>query len=201
MTVHDLPTLSRALSLDTFDGRTFEGTAYSYGHPSPVVDQEGRYLEQFAPGCDRKTIRDRAGTFPLLVWHSRSVNRGKFPPEEIGTVEFEVDADRLRYQAVLDRGPVADEMCSMVHDGTAGDVSVSFAPLRSFEHRVGEQGVRLVTRTEIALRELSLAPAGTAVHESSSIDLVRALAEPDLDDEPEVDLDDIDVRLRLLRLR
>jgi len=187
--------ISRALPLVEVVGRTIEGVAYSYAQPSDVSDDGGEtsYFEQILKGADTKTIRDRAGgTFPLLIWHSRTSNAGHFPPQSIGEVVFEPGPEHLGYRAVLDRSKLADEMLELVADETARDVSVSYNPLRDVEGV--HDGRLLVSRAEIALKELSLAPTGTGQHDGAKVLVMRATdAHPDRNDAL--------IRLRLLNLR
>lgn len=185
--------VSRAISLPEVAGRVLEGSAFNYAHPSNVTDDgESYYLEQILQGADTKSIRDRAGgTFPLLVWHSHTGNLGIMPPEEIGTVEFQPTDTHLAYKAVLNRSALADEMLEMVADETARDVSVSYRPLRDIEGVM--EGKLLVSRAEIALRELSLCPTGTGQHADAKVLVMRATNAP-------LHRIDIEARLRLLNL-
>lgn len=194
------PILSRAVAIPHVTGRTIEGVAYRYAHPSRVTD-DGHvfYLEQILSGADTKSIRDRGGAFPLLVWHSRTVNRGKLPPQSIGQVQFRPVADtQLEYTAVFDRSRLADEMLEMVAesldpsgDDLASDVSVSFRPLRPVESVV--DGELLVSHAAIALRELSVVPTGTGQHADAKVLVMRAHGDAGT-------RTDIDARLRLLGL-
>lgn len=183
--------ISRAVPIPTVTGRTLEGVAYQYAVPSLVSDDDGitSYYEQILTDADRKTIRDRAGTFPLLIWHSRTSNRGKLPPDQIGEVTFRPAADALEYTAVVSRSRLGDEMLDLVRDGTAEDVSVSYRPLRDIEGV--HEGRPLVSRAEIRLNELSLAPTGTGQHEGAKVLVMRAA--------PAVD-DLLTARFRLLDL-
>lgn len=166
--------ISRSLSIPDVTGRTLEGAAYRYGVPAEVTDNGvDRYFEQILHGADAKTIADRAGQeFPLLIWHSRSSNRGQLPAEEIGSVEFTPTAEGLDYRAVLSRSRNADQMLELVTDGTAEDVSVSYRPVRDIEGV--HMGRPLVSRAEIALKELSLCPTGTGQHEGAKVLVMRA---------------------------
>jgi hypothetical protein len=169
--------ISRSIPLVEVRGRTLEGFAYEYAHPSKVTDDQGAtyYYEQLLRDCDRKTIRDRASTghsFPLQVWHGTTSNKGVMPPDEIGEVEFRPTDEGLAYKAVLSRGRLADEMLDMVDDETARDVSVSYKPMRDIEGT--HDGYVLVSRAEIALKELSLCPTGTAQHDGAKVLVMRS---------------------------
>lgn len=186
--------ISRSIPLIGVEGRTLEGVAYHYVKPSLVTDDGGEthYYEQLLNDADTKTIRDRAeGTFPLLIWHSRTSNAGHFPTQSIGDVTFRPTEEACEFTAVLSRSKLADEMLELVQDETARDTSVSYKPLRDIEG-VWE-GRPLVSRAEIALRELSLCPTGTAQHDGAKVLVMRATdALPNRSD--------ITARLRLLDL-
>jgi hypothetical protein len=196
-----MTTISRAIPLLERRGRIIEGVSYQYAVPSLVHDEdpEDLYYEQILRGADTKTIRDRAArrdTFPLLVWHSRSVNRGQFPPEQIGDVAFNATDEALEFKAVFRSGKVADEVLEMVPTdsnptGPAGDVSISYVP--RFDIDGVHEGRRLVSRSEIAIRELSVCPTGTGLHDGARILVARAAA-------AKLDTAAIDARLRLLDL-
>lgn len=171
---------TRALPLVELTGRTIEGVAYRYELPSSVTDDGLEYYyEQMLRGCDTKTIRDRAGgAFPLLVWHSRTTNRGLLPPDEVGQVQFTPREASLDFRAVLNRSRLADELRELIADDTARDVSVSFKPLRPVEGV--HDGRLLVSHAAISLRELSVAPTGTGQHAGAEILVMRAAGMPDL---------------------
>ena len=184
--------MSRAISLPEVAGRTLEGIAYKYSHPANVSDDDGRsrYWEEILHGADLKGITDRGTAFPLLVWHSRTSNKGRMPAASIGEVEFRPTVDHLAYKAVMSRSALADEMLELVGDETARDVSVSFRALNAVEGL--HAGERLVSRSMIKLRELSLCPTGTGQHADAKVLVMRAT-----DARP---MSDFDVRLRLLNL-
>lgn len=158
----------------TVTGRTLEGIAYRYQHPSRVTDN-GRdfYLEEFVPGCDTKTITDRA-VFPVGWFHPWSSNAGVSPSQPLGAVTFRSSTDEgaLIFEARISQTRLGDEALELVRDRAAEDVSVSYKPITT---RPGRRGAdRLLSRTEIAIRELSLAPTGLGQHEDAKVLAVRA---------------------------
>lgn len=197
------PTLSRAVPLIERTGRTIEGIAYAYAHPSLVHDDNplDPYYEQILRGADRKTIRDRAargGHFPLLTWHAWTGMRGHMPPEQIGDVEFHPTDDHLEFKAVFRHNRTADEVLDMVadvDDPVASDVSATFKALRTIPGV--HDGRTLLSRAEIAIVELSVAPTGTGQHDGARILVHRAdtLTADTIAREA-----DLDARLRLLDL-
>lgn len=185
-------TLTRAITGYAVTGRTLEGVAYPYASPQRVTDDgETFYFEQILHGADRKSIRDRAGrAFELLIWHSRSSNRGALPPESVGEVWFEPGDDECRFRAVVKRSRLGDEMLDLVNDGTGRDVSIGMRPFQTVPGVY--EGHRLDSHAEIGLRELSLAPTGTGQYEGAEVLTVRARTAPKAVDPL--------VRLRLLDL-
>lgn len=170
------------VEVPTLEGRTLEGVAYRYDHPSRVSD-DGRefYLEAFGVGCDSKTLADRA-VFPLGWWHPWSSNAGRSPEQPLGSVQFRPSADEgaLMFTAGISRTRLGDEALELVRDRAAEDVSVSYKPISSLRRRRGAEFV--TTRTEIKIRELSLAPTGLGLHEDAKVLVMRAAGD---DLEPE----------------
>lgn len=163
------------------EGRTLEGIAYRYDHPSRVSD-DGRsfYLEEFAPGCDAKTIADRANVFPVGWFHPWSSNAGRAPSQPLGSVRF-TNSDTeaaLMFQATISKTQLGDEALELVRDRAAEDVSVSYR-IRSTITRLNTRRERIQRRTEIAIRELSLAPTGLGQHEDARVLAMRAEHVPD----------------------
>ena len=185
--------ISRAATDFAVSGRTLEGIAYKYGRPADVTDDEiTRYYEQMLHGCDTKSIRDRAGgTFDVLVWHSRSTNRGQFPPEDIGQVSFHPTDEHLEFEASIKKSYVADEVLELVADETARDVSIGYKIMHDIEGV--HAGSRLVSRAEVALRELSICPTGTGMHDDAEVLVMRAASGAFIPAS-------VDARLRLLNL-
>jgi hypothetical protein len=167
----------------TLEGRTLEGIAYRYDHPSRVSDDGVEfYNEAFGFGCDAKTIADRAA-FPLGWWHPWSSNAGKSPTQPLGSVEFRPSKaeNALLFTAGVSRTRLGDEALELVRDRAAEDVSVSYKPISSLRRRRGAEYVTV--RTEIKIRELSLAPTGLGLHDDAKVLVMRAAGE---DLEPEI---------------
>jgi hypothetical protein len=171
----DTPILSRAAPAPAIvEGRTLEGIAYRYDHPSKVTDGGDPYFEEFLVGCDTKTIRDR-GVFPLGMWHPWSSNAGLMPAQPVGSVRFEPsDAEHaLMFSATVSRTRLGDEALELVRDRASEDVSVSYRPVRERPRRASN-GAIIIGRAEIAIRELSLAPTGLGQHDDAKVLVMRA---------------------------
>lgn len=195
--------LNRSASLDVaaVSGRTLEGIAYRYDHPSEVSDDGGRtrYLEEFGVGCDTKTIADRGNVFPLGWFHPWSSNAGTVPSEPLGAVKFRPSKveGALLFEAKVSQTRRGDESLELVRDRAAESVSVSYRPIEQRTRR--HQGRSVVTRTEIAIRELSLAPTGLGQHEDAKVLAMRALVET-TDEEAREQLSRIEQNRRRLLL-
>lgn len=160
--------ITRAFSAEpTIEGRTLTGVSIYWDRASRVTDN-GRdfYLEQFSKRSADKQLSERKDSFPLGFLHPWSTNAADKRP--LGTATFQRSAEGLIFEAVLLRTQAADEMLELVKGGAVTDVSIGFQSYK--QSRNGE----LVTRTEIGLRELSLAPAGMGQHEGAQVLAVRA---------------------------
>lgn len=167
--------LVRSVDIEPGDGRTVEGVAYRYDSPSMVRDPgSAPYLEEFSRIAHDKTVRQRPSV-PLLVLHDE---RTRLP---VGVATFSDGGDHLRFSARISETRDGDEALALIGDGALRSVSVRFRSLGS-RFRQAVQG-RVTTRTEIALRELSLVPTGFGAHPGAEVLAVRH----QLDDTPRLD--------------
>lgn len=159
----------------TQDGRNLEGLAYRYDHPSLVTDNgRDKYLEAFERTSATKTLKERS-TRPLFRNHRRH-------EDPIGTAGFEPSAEGLMFRARLSKTVAADEALELVNDGALTDASIGFLAVAS-RRRAMTAGL-VVVRTEIAIRELSLAPTGFGQHAGAGVLAVRS---DDTDPTPALD--------------
>lgn len=170
--------IRRAIAEHNLTGRTLEGMAYRFEHPSRVKDP-GRppYLEAFHRASANKTIKDHP-TFPLAYFHGLTDgtvgSRSRWAGETFGPVVFRAGSAGLEFTATLSKTAGADDMLELIQDGAVGDVSIGAYPVRTVQ-RAG-----VVWRDEIRILELSLAPVGTGQHEGAKVLAMRAE-----DDDPE----------------
>jgi hypothetical protein len=166
--------IQRATAEFATTGRTLEGLAYRFNHPSSVVDPGGkRYLEAFTPSSATKSIRDRGErAFPLDYFHGLNPgspgSRSRWAGETFGPVRFAPGPAGLEFEARLSRTRGGDEMLELLNDGALEDVSISAGVVRS--------AVRggVVWRDELAIIALSLAPPGTGQHDGARVLAMRA---------------------------
>lgn len=156
----------------TFEGRTLEGIAYRFEHPSRVVDPgKPAYMEAFARGSATKSIREK-GRFPVDYYHGLMSGtpgaRSRWSGEVFGSVMFANGSDGLEFTATISRTRGGDEMLELLGDGALGDVSIAAYPVKT-STRSG-----VVWRDEIALAALSLAPVGTGQHDGAKVLAMRA---------------------------
>lgn len=156
--------LVRSIDIEPGDGRELLGVAYRYDTPARVIDP-GRppYYEEFTRSAASKSIRQRA-TRPLMVMHD--------PKQTIGVASFEESADALLFRARVSETKEGDDKLQLVHDGALRSVSVRFRPLGS-RKRTAPMGT-VISRTEVAIRELSLAPTGFGQHPDAEVLVVRS---------------------------
>jgi HK97 family phage prohead protease len=171
----------------TTEGRTLVGLAVPWDKPTRVRDLTGpAYFEEFAQTSADVSIRQR-GTFPVFVRHD-------YAADPIGVVTFERSESGLMFSAPISKTPRGDEMLTLVNDGAMRSVSVGFRPLQT-RRRMAAVG-EVSTRTEVALRELSLAPTGFGQYPEATVDAVRTEQEPE-EGTPALDA----LRRRMLLLR
>ena len=159
--------LTRTFALDdsAVTGRTLEGLAVRWDHPSLVRDVGGpAYREAFANGSATKTIAER-GRFPLGVLHPWQPG-ARTSPIPLGAVTFEQTADGLAFRALVSKTIAGDEALELVNDGALTDVSIGFRAIQN-TRRLDAEGP-VTVRTEIALAELSLAPVGFGAHDGAA---------------------------------
>lgn len=172
-------TIRRATEEFNTTGRTLEGLAFRFDHPSRVTDP-GRppYLEAIARGAATKTLRERH-TWPVDYYHGLMPGttgaRSRWAGEVFGPVIFRAGDVGLEFEATLSKTRGADEMLELLRDGALGDVSIEADVIKT-AHRSG-----VVWRDEIALRALSLVPPGRGQHADAKVLAMRAAATPRLD--------------------
>lgn len=128
------------------DGRTITGLAVPYGEWTDIVDVEGAYREQFAPGTFERSIRERGDKIKLLALHDgRSFPIGK-------AISLREDPEGLYAEFRLAETERGEEALSLVRDGIVDGLSVGFSPLRSDWSADRSE----VIRREARLNEISL---------------------------------------------
>lgn len=155
------------------EGRTLEGLAFRWEHPSKVRDPGSPlYLEEFVRGSVDHHIK-RTPLVPLLKRHE--INK-----DPIGVASFVPSAEGLMFAAPLSKTRAADETLELVNDGAERSVSLRFRSLRNGHRRSIEGPV--TQRLEIAIKELSVVPTGFGQHDGAEIHNVRALDDEDLEE-------------------
>lgn len=163
-------TLYRSLEIGEATGRTLSGLAMPWDAPTRVRDLTGpAYMEAFAPGSADVSMRQHP-SFPVFVNHAY-----RFDPlaEPLGVVIFQRSAAGLVYEAPLSKTARADEMLELIRDGAMRSVSIGFRPIHTTSRTLGRTNVAAY-RTEVALRELSIAPTGMGQYAEAGIEAVRS---------------------------
>jgi len=163
-------------------GRTVEAYAAVFNSPTEVMDIQGHYVEQLSPTAFNQTIARNKGKFPVLYNHGRTLDG---TPSEIGsmpigsTTEARIDGKGLFTVARYNNTPLADQTLEAIRNGDitgmswrgrtiAQDVDIPRGGFRA--NKLGE--LTVVTRTEIALRELG--PTLYPYYVGADITAVRA---------------------------
>jgi len=167
------------------DGRTVEAYAAVFNAPSEVQDQDGHYREQNAPTAFNKTLAEKGQRFPVFYSHGRSIDG--FPSDMFSlplgrTTSIVPDGKGLLTVSQYNRGELADQVLESIRNGDITGMSYSGLYVKSTPQRVPRGGYRatasgglpLVTRTEIALRELG--PTPFPAYAGADIVGVRSLA-------------------------
>lgn len=164
-------TLYRALDIGEAAGRTLSGLAMPWDRATRVRDLTGpAYMEAFSPGSTDVSIRQHP-SFPVFVRHD-------YGQDPLGVVTFRRSDEEggLMYEAPLSKTSRADEMLELVNDGAMRSVSIGFKPLQAVRKTLGRATVDQY-RTEVALRELSLAPTGWGQYAEAGVMAVRSEGE------------------------
>lgn len=154
------------LEIRATEGRTLSGIAVPWDRPTMVRDLTGPpYPEAFAPTSADVSIRQR-GTFPMFRQHDW--RDGAMP---VGSVIFSRSAEALVFEALASKTRDGDEALELVNDGAMRSVSVGFKPIKTTMRQwaLGKGQYR----TEVQLRELSLAPTGFGQYAEAGVLAVR----------------------------
>lgn len=173
-------TLYRAAQDVHVEGRELLGRAIPWETPARVRDIVPRvgpwYLEDFARSSADVSLRQNPEPRPLFNNHGHVY--GDMP---IGVVHYTRGEQGLMFRAFVSKTRAGDEALELVRDGAATDVSPGFRPIKSTQVR-SASGEPVTRRTEIALRELSLAPTGYGQFPGAKVLAMRSAM--DADDDP-----------------
>jgi HK97 family phage prohead protease len=163
-------------------GRTVFGLVVPFNDPATVNDGSGNYREQFAPGSFTRTIAQRGHKVRLHVMHdsAKSLPVGK-------AVELEERSEGVFGAFSVPHTRAGDDLLTAIAEGLADSFSIGFTPIAA-ETRAG-----IVTRTEVALREVSV--VHTPAYAAATIAGVRS------GDVPPISADAFRRRLALLTER
>lgn len=171
-------TLFRAAQDVTVEGRELLGRAIPWEKPARVRDIVPRvgpwYLEDFARSSADVSLRQKPE--PRALFNNHGHVYGDMP---IGVVNYVRSENGLMFRAFVSRTRAGDEALELVRDGAATDVSPGFRPIKSVKMR-SANGETLIRRTEIELRELSLAATGFGQMPGAKVLAMRS----DADDDP-----------------
>jgi HK97 family phage prohead protease len=175
---------SRAYAVDDVhvrsdgSGRVVEAYAAVFNTRTEVMDQDGHYHEELAPGSFTTTIATRGLNFGVLFNHGRTVDGEPNPSATMPIgVPIEVRADdrgvftATRY---LDN-PLADQVLDAIKQGAVRAQSFSGRfrkSVRSYPAGRARSALPLITRHEVEMREYG--PAVFAAYEGAAILGTRA---------------------------
>lgn len=172
------------------EGRSLIGMAIPWERASLVSDFGGpKYLEDFARTSADKTLAQNPEPRPLFYAHGFQL-RGDRP---IGIVHYQVEPAGLAFHSYVSRTREGDEALELARDGAARDVSVGYDPINSTRLRTAEGTVH--RRTEIRLKELSLAPTGFGQIDGAKVLAIRTDASPTFGDIQDAVSDAIEQKL------
>lgn len=160
--------LYRAIEIGDTDtvGRNLSGIAMPWDRPTLVRDLTGpAYVEAFSPTSADVSMKQRA-SFPMFVRHD-------YRQDPLGVVTFHRSAEALMFEAAISKTQRGDEHLELVNDGAERSVSVGFKPLHQVRRLLGRSSVEAY-RTEVMLRELSLAPTGFGQYAEAGVLAVRS---------------------------
>jgi HK97 family phage prohead protease len=153
------------------DKRTVHGTIVPFNRPAEIRDSTGSYIESFAPSAFTKTIQERGNKIKLLGHHRADQN-------PLGRATgFVSTPDGLQADFLLARSVAADEALSLIEDGVLTDFSIGFRP--KVDDWAPNQ--RAVTRTEVALLEVSLVAMGVYADAGATVAGIRSEQLADLE--------------------
>lgn len=167
-------TLYRSLNIGDAVGRTLSGIAMPWDTPTRVRDLTGpAYVEAFSPTSADVSLSQH-DNFPVFVRHNYGI-------DPIGVVTFQRSAEALMFELMMSQTRDADDKLALVNDGAMRSVSLGFKPFHAVSKIIGRSNVHAY-RTEVGLRELSLAPTGFGQYAEAGVLAVRSEVEEAEDD-------------------
>lgn len=180
----EIETRSVELRLDNLEERTITGIAVPYGQDANIG---GAYIERFAPGAI-----DSVEDVKLFYGHETP----------IGVVTAGRDADGgFEITAKVSETSLGNDVLTLMRDGALNKFSVGFVPIEQ------ERDGSTITRTKVALKEVSVVPfpayAGasiTEVREESASELpINNESESELENNIELDVRQVQDEVAELR--
>jgi HK97 family phage prohead protease/HK97 family phage major capsid protein len=180
----EIETRSVELRLDNLEERTITGIAVPYGQDANIG---GMYVERFAPGAI-----DSVEDVKLFYGHETP----------IGVVTAGRDAEGgFEITAKVSETSLGNDVLTLMRDGALNKFSVGFVPIEQ------ERDGNTVTRTKVALKEVSVVPfpayAGasiTEVREESASELpINNESESELENNIELDVRQVQDEVAELR--
>lgn len=147
-------------------GRRMSGRLLSYGRRYDV----GRFTEDYAPGCFRKSINEAAKRLPLMIEHGHD----RIP---VGvSVAWQDSEDALYGTWEFDLRSEAVEAARQAERGLLGGLSVGFVPVRTDWDQASADRPPHATRREARMVETSL--CALPVLDDALVIAVRSLGWP-----------------------
>lgn len=157
---------------DASGAREFAGIAVPWDSEIAVDDWFGRYTEQVQRGAvEAAHGRD----LPLVLWRH---------DEPIGRITAARDTDEgWEITGVLSDTPRGSEAYTLLRDGVVDRMSIGFYPVEHLESVDEATGVRHITHTRIAVREVSLVPF--PAYDDATVSSVRSATSKETTPMPE----------------
>lgn len=149
----DLIRMSSSALRATEDGSTLFGYAAVFNSPTTINSWEGEFVEVLAPGCFRKTLKERGDRVKVLFNHGMDPSIGDKPLGK-PTVQEE-DATGLRVECPLDDTSYNADIRALLRSGALDGMSFRMTIIgEKWDHpKSGEHRLPTRTITEVKLHE------------------------------------------------
>lgn len=149
------------------DGRTLFGYMALFNEPTVINSWEGRFIEKFAPGAFRKTLRDKGQTIVPLFNHGFDPSIGDKPLGRFSTLKE--DRTGLYYEVPLSDTSYNADIAALVRDDAIPGNSFRFSVVKEEWEEPSATTNKLPVRTVLEAKLMEGGPVTFPAYQATQV--------------------------------